>query len=677
MRYHVFEEGRDEYPVCILVDRINEEEIRKNYIEPYQLLERDVIILSLYLNPNKKKTPVRELKEYASELLPVIQHYKSTHLIIAHGDYFKLLTGSARVEENLGYVLDIVDAPSPMVGVYVPSLRSMFYDPVSVTAKIERGIRAIQYHRVGCYVPPGNEIIKNEYYPTSLSEIGDWLDKLTEMNVPLAVDIEGFSLRAPEAGIGTIAFAWNQNEGVAFSVDYVANQDGIGEQQFNEDLRVLLRRFFENFGNTLRYHNAGYDICVLIYQLYMKDIADTKGLRRGLEVMMKDWDDTKIIAYLATNSCAGNELGLKAQAQEFAGNWAQDDIKDIRQIPEDKLLRYNLVDTLSTNYVYDKHWQIVLDDDQLDIYLDIFKPALVDIIEMQLTGLPLNMKRTVEVESHLTRDREDAMSRIQSSPLVQEFIHNANEQWVINKNNTLKVKRVTIDDANESFNPNSPAQLQTLLYEQIGLPVLEVTASKQPATGSSILKSLMNHTQNQDVLDLLQALRDFKAVDKILTAFIPAFLDAYYSEWDDWHYLCGNFNIGGTVSGRLSSSGPNLQQLPSGGKYGSLIKSCFQAPPGWLLVGLDFNSLEDMISALTTKDKNKLKVYLDGYDGHSLRAFSYFGELMPDIKEAPEGEMCYHFIAEDENYYAHETEIVDYCGTKMTGKELYELLTNS
>src|SRR5690554_6631053 len=166
MRYHVFEEGRDEYPVCILVDRINEEEIRKNYIKPYKLLERDVIILSLYLNPNRKKTPVRELKEYASELLLVIQYYKSTHLIIAHGDYFKLLTGSARVEENLGYVLDIVDAPSPMVGVYVPSLRSMFYDPVSVTAKIERGIRAIQYHRVGCYVPPGNQIIKNEYYPT-------------------------------------------------------------------------------------------------------------------------------------------------------------------------------------------------------------------------------------------------------------------------------------------------------------------------------------------------------------------------------------------------------------------------------------------------------------------------------------------------------------------------------
>jgi hypothetical protein len=53
-----------------------------------------------------------------------------------------------------------------------------------------------------------------------------------------------------------------------------------------------------------------------------------------------------------------------------------------------------------------------------------------------------------------------------------------------------------------------------------------------------------------------------------------------------------------------------------------------------LLVGLDFASLEDKISALTTKDPNKLKVYTDGYDGHSLRAFAYFGILMPDIRQA-------------------------------------------
>lgn len=102
---------------------------------------------------------------------------------------------------------------------------------------------------------------------------------------------------------------------------------------------------------------------------------------------------------------------------------------------------------------------------------------------------------------------------------------------------------------------------------------------------------------------------------------------------DGWHYLFGFFNLGGTVSGRLSSSNPNLQNLPAKGKLAKLIKRCFKAPPGYLFVGLDFSSLEDRISALTTKDPNKLKVYTDGYDGHCLRAFSYFGENMPDIDQ--------------------------------------------
>lgn len=57
------------------------------------------------------------------------------------------------------------------------------------------------------------------------------------------------------------------------------------------------------------------------------------------------------------------------------------------------------------------------------------------------------------------------------------------------------------------------------------------------------------------------------------------------------------------------------------------------APKGWLFIGFDFDSLEDKISGLTTKDPNKLKVYLDQFDGHCLRAYSYFKEQMPDIEK--------------------------------------------
>ena len=68
---------------------------------------------------------------------------------------------------------------------------------------------------------------------------------------------------------------------------------------------------------------------------------------------------------------------------------------------------------------------------------------------------------------------------------------------------------------------------------------------------------------------------------------------------------------------------------------------CFVSPDGWLFCGADFNSLEDYISALTTKDKNKLRVYTDGYDGHCLRAFYYFRDQLPDIRQAEEKERCF------------------------------------
>jgi DNA polymerase-1 len=78
---------------------------------------------------------------------------------------------------------------------------------------------------------------------------------------------------------------------------------------------------------------------------------------------------------------------------------------------------------------------------------------------------------------------------------------------------------------------------------------------------------------------------------------------------------------------------PGLKRFTEKGMLhlGKLIKSCIKAPPGWIFSGLDFASLEDKISALTTKDPNKLKVYTDGFDGHCLRAYAYFPEDMPDI----------------------------------------------
>ena len=113
-----------------------------------------------------------------------------------------------------------------------------------------------------------------------------------------------------------------------------------------------------------------------------------------------------------------------------------------------------------------------------------------------------------------------------------------------------------------------------------------------------------------------------------------------------------------------NSNGPNLMNIPSNPEkpYAKLIKNCFISPPGWIFAGADFDSLEDKISALTTRDPNKLKCYTDGYDGHCLRAYSYFGSQMPDItkkiKKAKLPGKFYKITHDDgEIEYVHESDL--------------------
>ena len=87
------------------------------------------------------------------------------------------------------------------------------------------------------------------------------------------------------------------------------------------------------YKGKLTYHNANFDIKILIYELFMNGMLDQAGMIKGIKQLTKNFDDTKLIIYLATNSCAGNTLGLKPNAHEYAGNYAEEDVKDIRKIP--------------------------------------------------------------------------------------------------------------------------------------------------------------------------------------------------------------------------------------------------------------------------------------------------------------------------------------------------------
>lgn len=637
MRYDVFTDSHGStYKIAILVPRIKTDEIKKAYLEPSTINPDDVVIIDLHQTPGKKKTPMSEMRAYIQEeLQTTLDDVGVEYILCGDAEYFKAFTKVSKTEAHLGYVLDSHFGSQKVI--YIPNYQAIFYDPDNVRKKIDIALKALTSTLEGDPIKLGSNIIKKAAYPQSLASIEEWLDHILDMNVPLAMDIEGFSLKHHSCGIGSIAIAWNQGEGIAFPVDYHVDEDAwqapYGKNQFNPGVRRLLKKFFIELHKRktkVIWHNITFDVYVLVYQLFMKDLLDQEGMLEGMEILLSYWDCTKIISYLATNSCAGNNLSLKDQAHEFAGNYAQEEIKDITRIPLPALLEYNLTDVLSTWFVYDKHWPTV-QAEQLETYNNPFRPAVLDIIQMQLTGLPVDREKVKEAKKSLTADYDDALGRITSSQIVIEWNDILRHNLAYKANSKYKKKRVYATDFADEFNPNSAPQLQEILYEFLELPIIARTDSKAPSTDADTLKALKNHTSNDDIIRFLDALLDYKDVDKILSTFIPA-LESAVQGPDGWYYLFGNFNLGGTVSGRLSSSNPNLQNLPSSGtKYAKILKECFVAPPGYLFCGLDFDSLEDKISALTTKDPMKLKVYTDGFDGHCLRAAYYYSDRITGV----------------------------------------------
>ena len=611
MRYEVIGNSAKDPRICILVPRIQTAEVQKHYYQPHLLaLGESIMVADLFMDETKKKNSAADMKEYLDDLLPNLKAEGIEMLVVTQPDYFKILSKKAKTDATIGdYFVSEYDKDFTIT--YCPNYGRIFYDPDKMKAKIGMALESTKRWAAGNSTVVGSNIIKFADYPTKENDILDWLDKLLAMDCDLTCDIEGFSLKHYDAGVGTITFCWNEHEGIAFPVDSDNNpMDGqkSGRKE-NQRIKAALRDFFYAFKRKMIYHNICYDVYVMIYQLFMDHILDQEGLLEGLDVMLKDWDCTQIITYLATNSCAGNELGLKIQAQAFAGNYAQEDIHDIHLISLPDLLQYNLIDGLSTWYVHNKNLPIMLADNQDIPYQTLFRPAVIDIIQMQLTGMPLNMSKVKALDKLLQKESTDNLNKMNNLQIVWSFMDTLRDEKVIEKNAKLKTKVITkadlglTKDTIVEFNPGSPKQLQRFLYNEdfLGLPVLDYTDTKQPATGAETLEKLINHTKDPEVIRFLEILIEYKASAIILSTFLPAFLKAQKGN-DGWHYLFGNFRLGGTASGRLSSNNPNLQNIPSAGstkikqRLAKLIKECFEAPPAYWKINQ--NKLQSLISEL-------------------------------------------------------------------------------
>lgn len=635
--------------IMIKETAFNKDRLFKHYVNPMVdagIPVEEIVAFSLEYT-SLGKAPAHLIKDYIVTWLQSFKDAGVKYLFCADAAYFKALTKEKKADSNLGNVLPCaIPGFEDMRVIYSLGYGALLHNP-NQQEKIDLSLSAVTAHYHGAYVEIGSDIIHEERYPNSVSALKKELAFLS--NQPsLAVDIEAFSLNLRDAGIGTIAFAESRHSGCAFFVEYqpIVPEGGFYAVRGNADkTKELLRKFFEGYQGKLIAHNASYDFKCLIHGLWMKHPLDFDGMLRGLEVLTRCFDDTIIIAYLAKNSTAKNLYSLKTLAQAFAGNWAESEIKDIRRIPPDRILRYNLIDVLSTNYVYETYHPMMVAEEQDQLYHSLMLPSLKVIIQIECHGLPLLPARVQEVKAQLNSEVTALLAVLNKNAYVIDATDKLQVAAWQTKQASLKQKIVDRVDFNEPINYNSSQQLAVLLYDVMEMPVIEWTDTGERATGGDVIKALRKHTGDPEKLEVMEALHKYSKLAKVLTGFIPSFEDAWLKA-DGMAYLHGSFNIGGTKSGRLSSSNPNLQNLPAGGDLGKLVKSCFAAAWGHIFCGADFKSLEDRISALTTKDPNKLQVYM----GHTVYEINIDGTI--------------HHIRDDDT--------IEYDGKSYTGKEFYE-----
>ena len=612
--------------------------------------------------PSSGNCSVAHQKGYLAELLPVITGMDIHTVLVADSAYFKTLAGKTKADLYYGHVLKCAIKGYEHINVILaPNYQAILYNP-ALQLKLDLANQTVINFLAGTYAGPGKLTLKNPQYPQTIEDITLALARLHQYK-SITCDIETRGLKFYNCGISTIAFAWNQCEGLAFAID---------RHKDSEQIRLVLRAFFTRYKGKIIYHNATFDIKVLVYQLWMQHLADYIGMQKGIEILHSNCEDTKIITYLATNNTVENVLKLKVLSREFAGNYALEDITDTEKVPLPKLLEYNLTDACCTWYVADKYTPKMIADDQLNTYEVLFKPGLKVILQMELSGMPIDPTQVQNVKATLKDIVKAHKAYIANSPIVNDCHYQILQEKVTADNLKLKTKvRVIEDFAQIKFNPHSDKQLQRLIYDYLGYEPIDFTKGGFPSTGVKTLAKLLNFTKCEEHTLLLEAFIGLSQADKILTSFIPAFEQAQQLPDGSWR-LYGNFNLGGTQSGRLSSSEPNLTNIPSNSIYAKLVKQAFISPFGYIFCGSDFDSLEDKVNALLTRDPNKMAVYEHGYDGHCLRTFYYFREQLPNVSLPEDTDRCFKLNINGQELYCKSGDfVIDATNKRISVEEYY------
>ena len=411
-------------------------------------------------------------------------------------------------------------------------------------------------------------------------QLDDWVIKLTNSK-QFAFDTETDNVDHVHAKLVGISLSVEPYQ--AAYIPLAHQYLGVPEQLPLTEVLAKLKPVLENPEIKKIAQNAKFDYSILAnYGIKVNGIAfDTMLESYVLNSTERHDMDSMANRYLNHKTITYDEL-TKVDKKKVT----------IDAIEVEKTTQYAAEDADITLQLHEKLWPELEKDQKLTkLFTDIEMPLAIVLAEMERTGVLVDAKQLNDYSNELAKQLIEIEAQLQSL-------------------------------AGEKFNPASPKQIQAILFDKHNLPVLKKTPKGDPSTSEEVLSELANEYELPRMILFYRGLAKLKNTytDKLPLMISP--ID---------HRIHTNYNQIGTITGRLSSNDPNLQNIPVRNEEGRRIRQAFIAPKGCKIISADYSQIELRIMAHLSQDESLLNAFAHDKDIHRVTAGEILGKAESEV----------------------------------------------
>ncbi|MEE3700247.1 DNA polymerase I [Mannheimia haemolytica] len=448
------------------------------------------------------------------------------------------------------------------------------------------------------------EIDRSKYETVDTEQkLSAWIEKLTAARL-IAVDTETDSLDAMSANLVGISFALENGEACYIPLGHKQKAQPQQADMFGDEERSESPSSDELVKNQLNLTACLSKLKPILLNPEIKKIGQnikydlTIFANYGIELQGVAFD-TMIESYTQNSTGRHNMDDLAARYlghktipfEELAGKGKNQLTFDKIEIA--KAAEYAAEDADVTMKLHQVLWEKLQQEPEL--------VKLFDEIEMPLVGVLSRIERNgvlIDPKKLLTQSAE-IEKRLEE---VETLVH---------------------AEAGQTFNLASTKQLQEILFEKLGLPVLKKTPKGAPSTNEEVLDELAQ--QGHLVPKLLMEHRGLSKLKSTYTDKLPQLINKKTGR------VHTSYNQAVTATGRLSSSDPNLQNIPIRNEEGRRIRQAFVAREGYKIVAADYSQIELRIMAHLSNDEGMINAFAEGKDIHRATAAEIFGGELGEV----------------------------------------------